>query len=73
MVEAMIKLTHSLGMSVLAEGVETAEEERLLKELGCDYAQGWLYAKALSNGELQAFLSASDEQMQYAARPSLTA
>jgi diguanylate cyclase (GGDEF)-like protein len=56
MVEAMVKLTHSLGIAVLAEGVETEREERLLREMGCDLAQGWLYGKAVPNDALKAYL-----------------
>jgi len=37
-----IDLGRSLGMSVVAEGVETAEQARLLKALGCDVLQGYL-------------------------------
>jgi EAL domain-containing protein (putative c-di-GMP-specific phosphodiesterase class I) len=44
-VRAIVTLGHSLNLSVLAEGVETAEQaERLLAE-GCDQAQGYLYGR----------------------------
>lgn len=46
-VESTIALAHELGMAVVAEGVETADAERRLRELGCDLAQGWHYARAL--------------------------
>ncbi len=46
-VESTIALAHELGMAVVAEGVETADAERRLRELGCDLAQGWRYARAL--------------------------
>jgi diguanylate cyclase (GGDEF)-like protein len=52
MVEAIIAFTHSLGIEVLAEGVETREQAALLKELGCDLAQGWLYGKPAANADL---------------------
>jgi diguanylate cyclase (GGDEF)-like protein len=38
---AMVELGHSLGMSVVAEGVETEGQERLLREAGCDRLQGY--------------------------------
>ena len=43
----MIKLSHDLGHRVVAEGVETAEVARVLKEAGCDQAQGYWYARPL--------------------------
>ena len=38
-------LAHSLGIDVVAEGVETAETFDLLRQLGCEYGQGWLFGK----------------------------
>lgn len=52
MVEAIVKFTHVLGIPLLAEGVETAEQARILTTLGCDLAQGWLYGKAMPNSAL---------------------
>jgi len=45
---AIIGIGHNLDMLVIAEGVETEAQERFLTELGCDQAQGYLYAKPLS-------------------------
>jgi EAL domain-containing protein (putative c-di-GMP-specific phosphodiesterase class I)/GGDEF domain-containing protein len=47
LVSAMIKLSHDLGHRVVAEGVETAEVVEVLKEAGCDEAQGYWYARPL--------------------------
>ena len=46
-VEAIVQLGHSLGHYVLAEGVETAEQEAALAEIGCNGVQGFLHSKAL--------------------------
>ena len=48
LVKAMIFIAHSLDMSVIAEGVETAEQLAMLKELGCDEIQGYFYSKPLT-------------------------
>ena len=44
-VTAITGLAHTLGIKVVAEGVETADQAACLRELGCDRAQGFLYAK----------------------------
>jgi diguanylate cyclase (GGDEF)-like protein len=43
LVQATIDMAHALGMTVVAEGVETAEQRDVLRELGCDRVQGYLY------------------------------
>ena len=48
LVAAMIKLSHDLGHRVVAEGVETVEVVRVLKEADCDEAQGYLYARPMA-------------------------
>ncbi|MBV8690693.1 MAG: EAL domain-containing protein, partial [Actinobacteria bacterium] len=51
-VSAMIDLAHALGLTVVAEGVETEEQAALLQELGCDLGQGYLWSPAVPAGEL---------------------
>jgi diguanylate cyclase (GGDEF)-like protein/PAS domain S-box-containing protein len=49
MVRAIVALAHTLGMDVVAEGVETPEHATHLIELGCEYAQGFHYSKAVDS------------------------
>ncbi|MGQ9547897.1 MAG: EAL domain-containing protein [Roseiflexus sp.] len=55
-VKAIITLAHSLGMTVVAEGVETEEQASTLSALRCEYAQGWLFGRALMAEQVEAFL-----------------
>ena len=54
--EAIIVMAHKLGLKVIAEGVETEPQRDLLVGFGCDYAQGWLYSKALPADEFEVLL-----------------
>jgi len=45
--EAMVVMAHRLGLEVVAEGVETRHQRDKLAEMGCDYAQGFLYSHAV--------------------------
>ncbi|WP_340292860.1 putative bifunctional diguanylate cyclase/phosphodiesterase [Aquipuribacter hungaricus] len=56
LVSAVLDLARSLGMDVVAEGVETPEQADRLRLLGVDRAQGWLFARPLRPGELVAHL-----------------
>ncbi|PSB11405.1 GGDEF domain-containing response regulator [Pleurocapsa sp. CCALA 161] len=47
-IKAIINLAHSLGLDVVAEGIETAAQLKILKNLGCEYGQGYLFAPALN-------------------------
>jgi diguanylate cyclase (GGDEF)-like protein len=52
----MIDLAHRCGMKVVVEGVETAEHQKLLRNLGCDYLQGFFLARPLPPDQLKAVL-----------------
>ncbi|MDD2742715.1 MAG: EAL domain-containing protein [Rhodocyclaceae bacterium] len=54
--EAIIVMAHKLGLKVIAEGVETVEQSDLLRSVGCDYAQGYLFSQALSPEAFEQFL-----------------
>lgn len=50
-VRAVLNLAHNLGLRTVAEGVETETQLRLLVELGCDQAQGWLFGRPVPFGD----------------------
>ena len=56
LVDAIIRLAGSLGLGVVAEGVERDVQARLLGELGCTLAQGYLYAPALDSDNVMRLL-----------------
>jgi EAL domain-containing protein (putative c-di-GMP-specific phosphodiesterase class I) len=51
-VDAVIKLAHALGKRVVAEGVETVRQRRILTDMGCDELQGYLFAHPMSAEDL---------------------
>ncbi|MDV6373579.1 putative bifunctional diguanylate cyclase/phosphodiesterase [Deinococcus arenicola] len=57
LVQASIDLAHRLGLSVIAVGVETTEQLDLLRELGCDAAQGYVICPPLPEVDLMVWLS----------------
>ena len=56
-VRAIMGLARALGLEVIAEGIETAEQLSLLRELGCDYGQGYYFARPLPSAEAGEFLA----------------
>ena len=56
---AVVQLAHSMGLSVIAEGVETEDQLEILEQLKCETAQGYLIAKPMPFEDLQAHLSAA--------------
>jgi diguanylate cyclase (GGDEF)-like protein/PAS domain S-box-containing protein len=55
-VEAIIVMAHKLGMKVIAEGVETQQQREMLMAAGCDYGQGYLFARPMPAREFNWFL-----------------
>jgi EAL domain-containing protein (putative c-di-GMP-specific phosphodiesterase class I) len=58
MVTAVVQLAESLGMTPLAEGIETEEQWHFLAERGCRLGQGYLFSRPLPASELQGALMA---------------
>ncbi|WP_444996454.1 EAL domain-containing protein [Aliikangiella sp. IMCC44359] len=56
-VEAMIDLSHKLGIKVVAEGVEEESQLSHLKAIGCDYIQGFFYAKPMPISDFESYLA----------------
>jgi diguanylate cyclase (GGDEF)-like protein/PAS domain S-box-containing protein len=61
LVEAIIMMAHKLGLKVVAEGVETEAQLALLDSIGCDYIQGYYYAKPLPKPEFEAWVLAQQQ------------
>jgi len=55
-VRMVVELAHTLGMEVIAEGVETEEQAALLAEMGCDKAQGYHFSRPLPPEDVPGFL-----------------
>jgi EAL domain-containing protein (putative c-di-GMP-specific phosphodiesterase class I) len=57
MVQMIVDLAHTFGMEVIAEGVESAEQLELLRGMGCDFAQGYHFARPLLPEDVPKFLA----------------
>ena len=55
--DSIIVMAHRLGLQVIAEGVETREQHELLATAGCDYVQGFLFAKPIPAAEFETMLA----------------
>lgn len=56
LLEAIIAMAHAINVCVVAVGVETGDQQRFLSDAGCDYAQGFLFSKPLSQHDFEALL-----------------
>lgn len=60
-VEAVIVMAHKLGIKVIAEGVETAAQSDILVQFGCDFGQGYYFARPMSSEKLEEYLRFAGE------------
>ncbi len=61
-VAGVISMAHALGHTVIAEGVETTEQLAALRRLGCRYAQGFLWSRAVPVAELASTIATIEQR-----------
>jgi diguanylate cyclase (GGDEF)-like protein/PAS domain S-box-containing protein len=59
LIRSMVEMGHSLGYEVIAEGIETQEQFNIVKKLGCDAAQGYLFSKPVEADAVTKLLNAN--------------
>ena len=62
--ESIVRMAKWLGMPVIAEGVETREQADFLKSIGCNYVQGYLYAKPMPVSEYESLSQSAGKERQ---------
>lgn len=62
-VRAIITLAHTLDLKVIAEGIETETQLKVLEDLGCEGGQGYLFAAPMKLNELRSFLENAGEHV----------
>jgi EAL domain-containing protein (putative c-di-GMP-specific phosphodiesterase class I) len=60
LVEGIVRLAHTLGLEVVAEGIERPADRDLLATVGCQYGQGYLFSPPLSYGDAVRWLTAAN-------------
>jgi diguanylate cyclase (GGDEF)-like protein len=68
--QAIVVMAHTLGLKVIAEGVETKAQRDILIKAGCDYAQGYLFAQPMPPEQFEALLSNSNKGYDAATKDS---
>jgi len=64
---AVVAMGHSLGMTIVAEGVETLEQRDCLVQVGCDVLQGYLFSRPASSGAIEQWLQLAAQSSRQAA------
>ena len=59
MVELVLDIAECLSVPVVAEGVETEEQYRLLKDAGCSIIQGYYFSRPVPSGEFERFIASA--------------
>lgn len=62
LIDAIISMSHALGIKVVAEGIETKEQLAQLKHFNCDYGQGYLFSKPISADDMSTLINKSTMQ-----------
>jgi diguanylate cyclase (GGDEF)-like protein/PAS domain S-box-containing protein len=55
--ESIVVMAHNLGIKVIVEGVETEQQRLLLTQMGCDYAQGYLFSKPVCAADFEQYMA----------------
>lgn len=69
-VEAIISLAHKLGMKVVAEGIETPAQRAILRSMGCEYGQGYLFSPPQPKSRIDAWVAAQSRTGLHPALPA---
>jgi diguanylate cyclase (GGDEF)-like protein len=64
-VRTIATLAHDLGKSIVAEGVETPEQLAQLRSMGCEYGQGWLFARPMDARQAEALVDANERSVAF--------
>ena len=56
LIQDVVTMAHRMHLNVAAEGIETEEQKERLQAMGCDYAQGYFFAKPMSAEEFEVLL-----------------
>ena len=69
--EAIVLLAHDLGMTTVAEGIETSDQADRLRELGCDYGQGFLFGEPMTARQVMEAFGGSQSISSRKTRPAV--